>query len=204
MSYSTDEIINALSVLLPFANEVSIVLTNSGLSFFRDFYKICIHDDLIVQLPKAYRNDRSIDFIVQLPKAYRNDRSIVCTRSEALRRLFIDSIAFLGIVLTIGRSTMKFGYVSGVASGVLIIFFSMIVPSLFLSKIQIVCLEFLHVGIEKPFLRIFIGLLIIAALVIITDKTIAFTQSKLQKYKIDPANENPMCGDDNNNTLGLT
>ena len=188
MSYSTDEIINALSVLLPFANEVSIVLTNSGLSFFRDFYKICIHDDLIVQLPKAYRNDKSI----------------VCTRSETLRRLIIDSIAYLGIVLTIGRSTLKFGYVSGVASGVLIIFFSMIFPSLFLSKIQNVCLEVLHVGIEKPILRIFIGLLIIAALVVITDKTISFTQSKLQKYKIDPATENPTCGDDNNNTLGLT
>lgn len=168
-----DDIILALSIILPFANEMSIVLTNSGLPIFKNLYKICIHDDLVVQLPKSLQSEKTI----------------VCSQTESLRRILIDCVAYLGITLNIARSTLQFGYVTGVVCGFLIIFFSMIIPTLFLSKIQHICIERLHIGIEKPFMRIFIGLLLIIGLIILANVTIDFTQKQLKDIKIDPINE---------------
>jgi hypothetical protein len=170
----SDDYIRYASVMLPFINEMSIVLTNSGFPMFKDLYKVCI--------PK--------ETLEKLPSKYHHDENLVCSMRQEFRKIVIDMIAYLGIMLNIGRNTLNFGYFIGVVNGLFLVFFSMIVPSLFLSRAQKALISKLAIGDERRIARIILGLACVILLMYVTDALQERMQKSLQKYIIiDAANE---------------
>ena len=166
-----DYIIFFASIILPFINETSIVLTKSGLPLFKHFYKTCIPDELIEMLPSSCKKNMNV----------------VCSSSETFRRLFIDAIAYLGIILNIGRSTIKYGYVTGVVNGFVLIICSIVFPNLYLGQIIHNIKGILH--IETPFMSIAIGLVCIILLMFITKYLQDLSTYLFKNYRIDEVNE---------------
>jgi len=165
-----DNIIFFASIILPFINEISIILTKSGMSMFHNLYKICARDDVLLSLSETCKNN-----------------NIHCSHSETIRRIFIDAVAYLGIILNIGRNTIKHGYVIGVVNGFILIICSIVFPNLYLSKIIHVLTHFLNVN--KPIIRIIIGLICLIILVIFTYILQNKSSKIFKKYKIDVKRE---------------
>lgn len=142
-------IIHVLSIVLPFANEIAIVLTHSNLPLFSKLYRHCFQSGV--------------------------HKSKICTRQDYINKIVIDLIAFLGIILFICKNAINYGYLTGVATGMVLIFCSIIFPSLFLGFITEYATKSL--GIKSPYLYIFVGIGIIIGLMFATD----FLESIVQK-----------------------
>ena len=168
---SADTVIFFASILLPFINETAIVLTKSKLPLFHNFYKLCIPDEVV-------------DF---LPESCKKNRDIICSPYDTFRRLLIDAIAYLGIILNIGRSTIKYGYVTGVVNGFVLIICSIVFPNLYLGQIIHKIKHFLH--IEIPSMSIIVGLICIIILIFVTKFLQDLSTQLFQNYRIDTINE---------------
>ncbi len=168
---SADNIIFFASILLPFINETAIVLTKSKLPMFHNFYKSCIPDEVV-------------DF---LPESCKKNKDIICSPYDTFRRLFIDAIAYLGIILNIGRSTIKYGYVTGVVNGFVLIICSIVFPNLYLGHIIHKLKQFLH--IDSSVMSILIGLVCIIILIFATKFLQDLSTEMFQHYRIDKINE---------------
>lgn len=138
--------VHVLSIVLPFANEIAIVLTQSKLPLFSNLYRHCFHSGVHK-----------------------------CTRQDYINKVVIDLIAFLGILLFICKNAINYGYVTGVATGMVLIFCSIIFPTLFLGIMTKQATTFL--GIKSPYLYIFVGMAIIIGLMFATN----FLESIVQK-----------------------
>ena len=156
---------------MPFINETAIVLTKSKLPLFHNFYKLCIPDEVI-------------DF---LPESCKKNKDIICSPYDTFRRLFIDAIAYLGIILNIGRSTIKYGYVTGVVNGFVLIICSIVFPNLYLGQIIHKIKHFLH--IETSAMSIIVGIVCIIILIFVTKFLQDLSTQLLQNYRIDKINE---------------
>ena len=91
------------------------------------------------------------------------NKHIHCSNSDTFRRLFIDALAYLGIILNIGRNTIKHGYVTGVVNGFVLVVCSIVFPNLYLSKIIKTLKHIFHVN--NPIMNIIIGLICIIILI---------------------------------------
>ena len=69
MSSNISNIIHILSIVLPFSNETAIVLTESGYSQFKDFYKVCFDKSLLGKNSSKLQNKLK-DKICTLPGTY--------------------------------------------------------------------------------------------------------------------------------------
>ena len=168
---SADNIIFFASILLPFINETAIVLTKSKLPLFHNFYKSCIPDEVINFLPESCKKNKDI----------------VCSSYDTFRRLFIDAIAYLGIILNIGRSTIKYGYVTGVVNGFVLIICSIVFPNLYLGHIIDNIKQFLRV--ESSAMSIIVGIVCIIILIFATKYLQDLSTQMFQHYRIDKINE---------------
>lgn len=146
-------IIHVLSIVLPFANETAIVLTNSKI----------------------------------VPRLYVPSCPPPTSSRESVRKLVIDLIAYLGIMLFIGKNTLQFGYATGVTNGLLLIFLSIIIPNLYLHHSINIVQKYLRV--TNMYMKAMIGMGLIVVLMLITN----FLESKVQAVTsgitIDPVNE---------------
>ena len=155
-----------LSIILPFINETAILLTNSKLPLFANLYRTCIPYEAVSDI----RNSSILNK--------------VCTRRDFRNKIIIDLLAYLGIMLFIGKNTIQYGYVTGVANGMVLIFCSIILPNLFLGTAIHNTTKFLK--IKTPFFFILVGVVLIVLLMLFT----AFMEYNVQKLtksiKIDP------------------
>jgi hypothetical protein len=171
LGQSADNIIFFASIILPFINETAIILTKSGYSAFQNLYKVCVHDDVFTLLSAKCKANKNIH----------------CSNSDTFRRLFIDALAYLGIILNIGRNTIKHGYVTGVVNGFVLVICSIVFPNLYLGEIISTLKHIFHVN--KPIMNIIIGLICIIVLIFATKMLQDLSTTMFQNYRIDKINE---------------
>lgn len=162
-------IIHYLSIILPFSNEMAIVFTESGYPRFKNLYKSCFDSSLL-------GNHES--------KLKRLLRDKLCTKRDYIHKILIDLLAYLGIMLLIGKNTLQYGYATGVVSGIVIIFYSIILPNMFLGFTTHKIIELLH--FKTPFGHIIVGISLITLLIYITQVTESFVQKYTKNIKFDP------------------
>ena len=167
---NASNIISVLCVVLPFANEISIILTKSGLPLFQNLYSSCFDDTILGDLKVPN----------EIKKKY-------CTKKDYRNKIIIDLIAYLGIILFIGKNTLVYGYATGVATGMVLIFCSVMLPNMFLgTAIHKITKLF---KIRNSYLFIAIGVTLVIALIILTTLLEKITQNLTKSIKIDPINE---------------
>ena len=153
----THDIIHFLSIVLPFANIIGIVLTESKIPMFKHLYRSCVSSSTVNKMS--------------------------CTLRDDMNKIIIDLISYLGIILFISKNTIHYGYVTGVATGIVLMFWSTMFPNLFLGKI---IHFFVHrLATKNPYVYISIGILCIIALMLITNECESITQDKTKGIKID-------------------
>ncbi len=158
-----------LSIILPFVNEMAIVLTHSKMPLFSNIYRTCIPHDIVSDI------------------RYRAILDKVCSRRDFRNKIFIDMLAYLGIILFIGKNTLEYGYITGVANGITLIFCSVILPNLFLGMAIHKITKILD--IKSPFLYIVVGIGLIILLMIFTAFMESTVQTLTKSIKIDPLAE---------------
>ena len=161
--------IHYLSVILPFINETAIVLTHSKLPLFSKLYRTCIPHDIVYDI----RNESIL--------------AKVCSKSDFRNRILIDLLAYLGIILFIGKNTLEYGYVTGVANGMVLIFCSIVLPNLFLGMTIHKTTQLLN--IKSPYLYILVGIALIVLLMLFTVVMESVVQKLTKSIKIDPVAE---------------
>jgi hypothetical protein len=90
-------------------------------------------------------------------------------------------------MLLIGKNTLQYGYATGVVSGIVIIFYSIILPNMFLGFATHKIIELLH--FKTPLGHIIVGISLIALLIYITQVTESFLQKYTKNIKFDPEAE---------------
>jgi len=163
-------IIRILGTVLPFANETAIVLTSSKLPMFDNFYSSCFDETILGDLT--------------VPKELQKK---VCKPGDYYRKIAVDLVAYFGIILFIGKNTLLYGYATGVATGMVLIFCSIMLPSLFLGKSIHWVTNFLK--IKHPYLYIVVGIFLIVMLIVLTHVLESITQNITKSIKIDPVSE---------------
>ena len=161
--------IHYLSIFLPFINEIAITLTHSKLPLFSNLYRGCIPHDIVSDI------------------SYKTILDKVCSKRDFRNKIFIDLLAYLGIMLFIGKNTLEYGYATGVATGMVLIFCSIILPTLFLGM---AIHETTHLlKIKNPYLYIIVGLTFIGLLMLFTSLMESIIQNLTKSIKIDPEAE---------------
>jgi hypothetical protein len=164
---NTSNIISILCVILPFANETALVLTKSGLPMFQGLYSSCFDETILGDL--------------QVPSSLKKK---FCTKKDYRNKIIIDLIAYLGIILFIGKNTLLYGYVTGVATGMVLIFCSIMLPSMFLGAAIHKITHLFHT--RNPYFFILVGVILITGLVFLTTILEAVAQYLTKSIKIDP------------------
>jgi len=164
-----NQTIHYLSIFLPFINEIAITLTHSKLPLFSKLYRGCIPHDIVSDI------------------RYKTILDKVCSKRDFRNKIFIDLLAYLGIMLFIGKNTLEYGYATGVANGMVLIFCSIILPTLFLG---IAIHETTHLlNIKSPYFYILVGFLYIGLLILFTSFMESTVQKLIKSIKIDPEAE---------------
>lgn len=172
MSSNISTIIHILSIVLPFSNETAIVLTESGYPQFKNLYKICFDKSLLGNKSSKLQN--------QL-------KDKTCTKKDYIHKILIDLLAYLGIILNIGKNTINYGYATGVVTGLLLIFYSIILPNMFLGFTTHKIMNMLK--LHTPFAHVTVGVTLIILLVMLTLLSETVVQNLMKKIKIDPETE---------------
>lgn len=165
-------IIHYLSIILPFSNEIAIVFTESGYPQFKNLYKSCFDSSLLGKHES------------QLKRMLKDK---LCTKKDYIHKILIDLLAYLGIMLLIGKNTLQYGYATGVVSGIVIIFYSIILPNMFLGFTTHKIINLLH--FHTPAAHIIVGLSLIVLLIYMTQITELFVQKYTKNIKFDPEME---------------
>ena len=170
--FTTSNIIHFLSIVLPFANETAIVFTESGYPQFTDLYKSCFDKSLLG------KNESKLKRVL---------KNKICTKKDYVHKIIIDLIAYLGIILNIGKNTINYGYATGVVTGLLLIFYSIILPNMFLGFTTHKIMNLLK--LHTPLTHVLLGLTLIILLIIVTNVSEYLVQNLMKKIKIDPETE---------------
>lgn len=136
-----EDIIDTLSFILPFSNEVANVLCSSEYSIFSEIYKPCIDSYLLDSLIIKHISKKKI-----------------CQNKNLYYKLLFDLLALIGIIINIAKNTLQNGYLDGILSGISIMLFSFVIPNLFLHKI------INYFNIKRKFNKLLFGLFIILIL----------------------------------------
>ena len=171
LNMEVDYIIFFVSIILPFVNEIAIILSKSGILMFHNLYRSCIHNDNFTIMSEACKNNKKIH----------------CSTGETFRSLFIDILSYLGIILNISRTTLQYGYITGVVSGFVLILCSIVFTNLYLGQIINKIKDILNVN--TPFMNIIIGLICIIILIFFTNFLQNVASNLFKHYRIDKINE---------------
>jgi len=163
-------LITYLSFFLPLVHEIAITLTHSKLPLFEGLYRSCLEDSVL-----EYGKRGSL-------------AQHLCTSQDYVQKLAIDLIAYFGLMLFIGKNTIRHGYVTGIATGLVLIFVANILPNMFLG---ILIERIVHmVGMaHNPYAYILVGLVLIGVLVVVLGVLEKWTQELTRGIHIDPVDE---------------
>jgi hypothetical protein len=167
---TTGSIIHWLSIVLPYSNNVAITLTESGMPLYKSLYRNCI-DFFAIQ-------DESIRKKVD---------GQICTSKDHYHKIFFDTIAYLGIMLNICKNAIQHGYVTGIFSGLNLVFWSMLITDMFLGSTIHRITHALQ--LTSPIMYLMVGIFCIAVLVAITHYTEVWIQHYTKPITIDPEAE---------------
>jgi hypothetical protein len=108
-------IINILSYILPFINEIANVLTYSNIKLFENLYRHCIDKYLIPH-----------NIVKTISKKK------LCNDWDTISKLLIDVLALLGIIINIAKNAIQFGYLTSIINGFIVVLISFVLPNLYL------------------------------------------------------------------------
>jgi hypothetical protein len=162
-----DSIIHVLSIVLPFINEIANILTSSGLSIFKNLYKQCIDPYLLDSV--------LIDMI---------SNKKLCRGRDVFSKIMFDLLSLLGIILMIGKNSIKYGYLTGIATGLVIIFLGFITPNLILHRSIHAIMHFFK--FKSPYMSIIIGFTITGMLMLLSLIIEDTITEATQTFIIDP------------------
>jgi hypothetical protein len=167
---TTSSIIHWLSIVLPYSNNVAITLTESGMPLYKSLYRNCI--DFFAIKDEAIR--KKVD-------------GQICTTQDHYHKIFFDTIAYFGIMLNICKNAIQHGYVTGIFSGLNLVFWSMLITDMFLGSAIDSITRTLQ--LTSPIMYLMVGIFCIAALVAITHYTEQWIQHFTRPITIDPEAE---------------
>ena len=136
-------LINVLSYVLPFFNEIANILTSTDLPMFRGLYKKCIDKYLLPH---------------NVIKTISKDK--ICTTRDVISKLIIDILSLLGLVINIAKNAIHHGYLTSILNGIFVVIISIIIPNLYLQRMINYIKAFFKV--KKAYMSIIIGLGFIA------------------------------------------
>lgn len=163
-------IIHWASIVLPYSNNVAITLTESGMPLYKSLYRNCI--DFFAIKDESIR--KKVD-------------GQICTSRDHFHKLFFDTIAYFGIMLNICKNAILHGYVTGIFSGLNLIFWSMLITNMYLGPAINHITHALQ--LTSPIMFIMVGIGCIAILVAITHYTEQYIQRITRPITIDPEAE---------------
>jgi hypothetical protein len=160
-------IIHWASIVLPYSNNVAITLTESGMPLYKSLYRNCI--DFFAIKDEDIR--KKVD-------------GQICTSRDHYHKIFFDTIAYFGIMLNICKNAIQHGYVTGVFSGLNLVFWSMLITNMYLGPVINRITQTLQ--LTSPIMYLMVGILCIAALVAITHYTEIWIQHWTHPITVDP------------------
>ena len=160
-------VIEVLSYILPFSNEIANILTSSGIGIFKNLYKQCIDKYLIPQ---------NILKLISHVK--------ICNQRDIISKLFFDMIAFGGIIIYISKNAIQYGYLTGILNGINIILFSFILPNLYLFRLIKIIKKYFN--LKNKYNTILIGAVLVCILIAFTILFEYIIYSYAAHVKIDP------------------
>ena len=163
-------IIHWSSIVLPYSNNVAITLTESGMPLYKSLYRNCI--DFFAIKDEAIR--KKVD-------------GQICTSKDHYHKIFFDTVAYFGIMLNICKNAILHGYVTGIFSGLNLVFWSMLITNMFLGSTINSITHALQ--LTSPIMYLIVGIFCIAALVAITHYTEIWIQRLTRPITIDPEAE---------------
>ena len=163
-------IIHWCSILLPYSNNIAITLTESGMPLYKSLYRNCI--DFFAIKDEAIR--KKVD-------------GQICTSKDHYHKIFFDTVAYFGIMLDICKNAIQHGYITGIFSGLNLVFWSMLITNMFLGSTIHHITHALH--LTSPIMYLMVGVFCIAALVAITHYTEVWIQHYTRQITIDPVAE---------------
>jgi len=160
-------VIEVLSYILPYTNEIANILTSSGFKIFQNMYKHCIDRYLIPQ---------------NILKVISKDK--ICNQRDIISKIIFNIIAFTGIIIYISKNAIQYGYLTGILNGINIMLFSFILPNLYMFRL----IRFIknYFNLKNKYNTILIGLLIVAILIGFTILVEFIIYTYAAHVKIDP------------------
>ena len=160
-------IIDILSYILPFINEISNILTASNLKPFRGLYKRCVD---------RYLLPSNVIKIISKNK--------ICTPQELRSKIIIDILGLLGIIINIAKNAIQFGYLTSILSGIVVVMISFVIPNLYLQRIIISIKKYYKLKYRNS--SIIIGLFFIAFGIVVMIGLEKLIQNITRDIVIDP------------------
>jgi hypothetical protein len=167
MSFTPANIIHYASLVLPFAHEIAMIPKKSNLPFFAGFYRDCIEVDTI-QEKKLLKNK-------------------TCNIKDETTEIIIDFIAYTGILLLVSKNALIYGYVTGVTTGLVMLFCSVTLAHMYLGQIVSTIDNFL--GFKNPYILLIISIFVVCMYITLARMLEAITQKLTKSITIDPEAE---------------
>jgi len=93
-------------------------------------------------------------------------------------------IANIGILLLVSKNALHYGYVTGVATGVVMFFCSVTLARMYLGKIVSFINDF--IGVKNPYILLFVSIFVIFMYITLARILEMFTQKLTKSITIDP------------------
>jgi hypothetical protein len=167
MSFTPTNIIHYLSLILPFAHEIAIIPKESKLPFFAGFYSDCIESDTIRE-KKLFKNN-------------------TCTIKDKTMEMIIDLVAYTGILMLVSRNALIYGYVTGVTTGLVMLFCSVTLARMYLGKIVSFVNDLL--GFKNPYILLIVSIFVVCMYITLARILEMLAQKLTKSITIDPEAE---------------
>lgn len=161
-------VIHYASLVLPFSHEIAVILKESNLPFF-DVFRECI--------------DIKLDTIQQKKLLQKK----MCSSTDKTIEIVIDLIAYIGILLLVSKNALHYGYVTGVASGMVMFFCSVTLARMYLGKIVSFINDF--VGLKNSYILLIISIFVVFMYITLARILEEITQKLTKSITIDPEAE---------------
>jgi len=167
MIFTPANIIHYASLVLPFAHEIAMIPKKSNLPLFAGFYRDCIEADSI-QEKKLFKNK-------------------TCTIKDRTTEIIIDFIAYTGILLLVSRNALTYGYVTGVTTGLVMLFCSVTLARMYLGQIVSTINDFL--GFKNPYILLIVSIFVVCMYITLARILEMLAEKLTKSITIDPEAE---------------
>jgi hypothetical protein len=168
MIFTPANIIHYASLILPFAHEIAAIPKESKLPIFDGFYRDCI------DIPTSVKQNTL--FMRKM-----------CTVKDKTAEIIIDFIAYTGILLLVSKNALIYGYVTGVTTGLIILFCSITLARMYLGKIVSTINDF--IGFKNPYILLLISIFVVCMYITLARLLESIAQNLTKSITIDPEAE---------------